>query len=324
MENQTPTTNTSSKNWIYLSLIAVLAASTIYLFVSKNKSDNRTTEIGQELATETTAKQAVQDEYNAALLRLDEMKSDNASMDSLLTTKNVELAALTDKIASIVKNKNASDAQLSEAKTLLASLNGKLDVFSKQIATLKAANAQLATEKEQVTSERDAVTAQKEAVTTEKNNIEASKKLTDEKNADLEKKVDLAKVLHASNIMLEPVKKRWIDGKEISTSKAGRTELIHIKFNLDDNRLSESGDKEVYIVIYGPDGNAYGSNKFTISNGTQKIYSASKTIPYTQGQTSKDIALDWKPTDANFGAGEYNVEIYHKGYKIGEQNVRLK
>jgi hypothetical protein len=322
MEEQTQ--GTGSKNWLYLSIIAVLAASTIYLFVSKTKSDNRTTEIGQELATETTAKQSVQDEYNAALLRLDEMKSDNASMDSLLTTKNVEIAALTDKISNIVKNKNASDAQISEAKTLIASLNGKLDVFTKQINTLKAANAQLATEKEQVTTERDAVTAQRDAVTTEKNNVEAAKKTTDEKNADLEKKVDLAKVLHASHIMLEPVKKRWIDGKEISTSKAGRVEMIHIKFNLDDNRLSESGDKEVYVVIYGPDGNAYGSSKFAMNDGTQKTYSASKTIPYTQGQTTKDISLDWKPTDSNFGAGDYNVEIFHKGYKIGEQNVRLR
>jgi hypothetical protein len=314
-----PTTNSSTgpKNWIYLSIIALLAAATIYLFVSKSKTETKNEKISEELFTETNAKQAVQEEYNAALIRLDEMKSDNASMDSLLTIKNSEIEAIKNRIASIVSNKNATDAQLKDARNMINSLNTKLDGFQKQIQALTAANVKLTGEKDQVTKERD-------AQITEKNSVIAAKGETDEKNKELEKKVDIARVLHASNITLEAVKKQWLTGKEVSTSKAGRAKLLHIKFNLDDNRISESGDKELYIVMYGPDGNAIGSSKFQMNDGTQKLYTTSKTVPYTQGQTSKGIAFDWKPMGEGFAAGDYNVEIFHKGFKIGENKVRLK
>jgi hypothetical protein len=121
-----------------------------------------------------------------------------------------------------------------------------------------------------------------------------------------------------------PIKKRLLTGKEANTEKAKRAELIRINFELTDNRISETGEKQIYIVVYGPDGNAFGTDKFKLSNGTEKQYTISKMVPYVQGQTTKNIALDWKPNSDKFSSGTYNVEIYHLGYLVGSKNISLK
>jgi DNA repair exonuclease SbcCD ATPase subunit len=320
--------NQGTKNWIMMALIAVLAASSIYLYLSKNKQASLAT---IDIGNANTAKQAVQQEYDAALGRLDLMKSENTQMDSLLTQKDGELNALRTKIESIINNSNATESELKLAKEMINSLNSKLDNFKKEITTLKNTNAKLATDKENLTNDKNNLTKDKENLTAAKTNLEnENKAINDEKEAVkekaalLEKKVEVAKVLRASSIKLAPIKHTLLGKNEATTNKAKRADLMRITFNLDDNRISESGEKQVYVVVYNPDGDAYSAGKFRMANGTEKSYSVIKNIPYIQGQTSKGISMDWSPVNAKFNKGDYNVEIYHMGYLIGQEKVGLK
>jgi predicted nuclease with TOPRIM domain len=312
-----------TKNWLYFAIIGILAASTGYLYFSKNQQEDKTHLVTEQLADVSSAKQALQDEYNATLQRLDEMKTQNSSMDSLLASRNAEIKSLLDEISSIKNKTNASAEELASARRLITALQGKLDGYQKQIDELKQANAQLATEKQQVTQQRDQLESEKSAEQQKNEMLSAEKQNLESKNSELSNTVSLAKVLHAGNIRIEPIKKQWLTGKEVDTEKAKRAKLMRISFDLDDNRVAESGNKDIYIVVYGPDGNAYKKGSFNLVDGTQKAYSAVKTIAYTQGKTSKGIDLEWKP-EGKFDAGDYNVEIYHSGYKIGEQVVKLK
>jgi predicted nuclease with TOPRIM domain len=313
----------NSKNWIYLAIIGVLAASTGYLFFSKNQQEDKTHLVTEQLADVSSAKQALQDEYNATLQRLDEMKTQNSSMDSLLNNRNAEIKSLLDEISAIKNKTNASAEELSTARRLISSLQGKLDGYQKQIDELKKANAQLATEKQQVTQQRDQLAGEKSAEQQKNEVLNSEKQNLENKNSELSSTVSLAKVLHAGNIRIEPIKKQWLTGKQVETEKAKRAKLMRISFDLDDNRVAESGNKDVYIVVYGPDGNAYKTGTFNLVDGTQKAYTVIKNIAYTQGKTTKDINLEWKP-EGKFDAGDYNVEMYHSGYKIGEQVIKLK
>ncbi len=327
--------NQGTKNWIMMALIAVLAASSIYLYVSKNKQAAMAT---LDISNATTAKQAIQQEYDAALGRLDLMKSENSQMDSLLNQKDGELNALRSKIESIINNNNATEGELALAREMISSLNGKLDIFKKEIATLKSTNAKLATDKEKLSKDKESLTTDKENLTkdkeslttaktnleTENKNINAEKEAVTEKANQLEKKVEIAKVLRASNIKLSPIKHTLLGKNEATTNKAKRADLMRITFNIDDNRISESGEKQVYVVVYNAEGDAYTNGKFRLANGTEKSYSAMKTVPYVQGQASKGISLDWAPINAKFNKGNYNVEIYHMGYLIGQEKVALK
>jgi hypothetical protein len=114
--------------------------------------------------------------------------------------------------------------------------------------------------------------------------------------------------------------------KEKETDKAKKADLIRVSFDLDDNRISESGEKIIYICILDPKGNVVSnsvSNKFKTNTGIEKPYTTTKTIAYKQGEKVQGISTDFKPL-TDFEKGDYKVEIYHMGYKIGSETVALK
>ncbi len=303
-----------SLHWIYLGIIALLVAAGIYLFVNKNKEEDKNEKLTEQVETISTDKATIETDYQAALARLDEMKSESVQMDSLLNTKSSEVEELKAKINAIVKNKNATEAELKEAGRLIKELNNKMSGYQQQILALKNENIQLTEDKKQLTVEKAEVTAQKESLQTEK--------------TELEKTVELGSVLHASGFTLEAINtKKNLMGKEkeINTGKAKKADLMRVSFDLDDNRISESGEKILYIVIKTPNGKVVTSNGnvFKLSEGSEMDYTTTKIISYRKGEKVQGITTEWRP-NTSFEAGNYQVEVYHQGYKIGSQRVTLK
>ncbi len=305
-----------SPNWIYLGIIVLLLGAGIYLFLTKNKAEDANEELSNQVTTVTNDKASIETEYNAALARLDEMRGESARTDSLLNTKDDEITAMKSKIESILKQKNLSANQLAEANKLIAELKTKTAGYQQQITALKQENIQLNEDNKSLTEEKGQLSQEKEAL--------------NEQKKGLEKTVELGSVLHASGIKMEAInstKNLFGKEKEKETAKAKKADLIRISFDLDDNRISESGEKIIYICVYDPSGNVISANgtnttKFKLADESEKLYTASKTIPYKQGEKVKGISTDWKPL-ANFNKGSYKVEIYHMGYKIGSEMVTL-
>jgi predicted nuclease with TOPRIM domain len=299
-------------NIIYIGIIAVLAAVSIYLFVTKNKTENQNEELTTQVETTTTDLGELETEYNAALARLDEMKSESVQMDSLLNSKNDEVESLKSRIKTILSDKNATKSQLAEANKLINELKTKMNSYQEQITALKQENVQLTEDKKNLIEEKNQVIDEKNA-------------LTEDKKV-LEKTVEVGSVLHASGIKMDVINmKKNILGqeKEKGTEKARKADLIRISFDLDDNRISESGEKIIYVCVYGPDGKVAGNSSFKMVDGSEKKYSVAKTVPYKQGEKVHGVSTEWKPI-SDFTRGNYKVEIYHMGYKIGGENVTLK
>lgn len=311
MENNTQDTQKSfNTNWIYLGIIAILLVAGIYLFVTKNEVEKQKADTINELATVSTDKATVENQYNAALARLDEMKGQSIQMDSLLNDRNAEVEELKRKIKKILDNKNASESELKKANSMIAQLNSKMAEFQNTITALKQENITLTEEKKQLT------TAQ-ENLKEEKRKVEKT----------LETTIETASILHASDFKMEAInKKKNLLGKdkEVETGKAKKADFIKFSFDLDENRVSESGEKVIYICVYKPNGSIAGNNsKFKLSTGAEKGYTTSKTISYKQGEKVNDIATQWIPSE-DFEKGNYKVEVYHMGYNIGSENVTLK
>ncbi len=311
MENNTQDTQKSfNTNWIYLGIIALLLVAGIYLFVTKNEVEKQKADKDIELATVSTDKATVENQYNAALVRLDELKGQSIQMDSLLNDRNAEVEELKQKIKKILDNKNASESELKKANKLIAQLNTKMADFQNTISALKQENITLTEEKKQLT------TAQ-ENLKEEKRKVEKT----------LETTIETASILHASDFKMEAInKKKNLLGKdkEVETGKAKKADFIKFSFDLDENRVSESGEKVIYICVYKPNGSIAGNNsKFKLSTGAEKGYTTSKTISYKQGEKVNDIATQWIPSE-DFEKGNYKVEVYHMGYNIGSENVTLK
>src|SRR5690606_9915002 len=86
----------------------------------------------------------VENDYNAALARLDELVGKNAEMDSMLSSKSSEISDLKRQIQNILRNSQATAADLGKAKRLITLLNTKTKSYEERIAELENENQVLA------------------------------------------------------------------------------------------------------------------------------------------------------------------------------------
>ncbi len=307
---QQPTSNNQGKknnSIVYWVFILILLAGCLYLFMSKNKmaedNNNALKQKQQQIDSVKTDRAALQSDFDAASAKIDQLVSQNSKLDSALQGNKSEMTKLQSRIRSILNNGNATKTELKQAKDLIASLNDKSRQYEARIAELEKENTVLTGKNKVLTKERDS---------------------TVQKNIVLKK---VGSVLHASNIAMEPIHVRR-NGKEKETSKAKKVNVLRITFDIDENRIAESGNKQVYIRMIGPDGTvlsnaANSSGSMTSVNGDQLLFSVMKDVALLQNQPVKGIVFDWHQ-DGNYMKGTYSIEIYSEGYKVGNGNVELK
>jgi cell division protein FtsB len=303
-----------NRKLIYGSLIALLLITWGYMAYDKTKSSQTVQQLQAQVSTSDNSRDALQNEFNTTSAKLDSLTGTNIKMQGALAERNQEVQKLKGNIASILKNKNATAAELAKARTMITELNGKVESLFAEVEKLKAENEQLTTSNTQLNTE-------KTQLTTEKTELQGTLQKTAEEKAHVE---DVASTLKASNINITPINLKS-GGKEKETTVAKRVDVMRVSFDLDENRIAPSGKKDLYVCVVGPDGNpiTMGDVVATREDGEKK-YTSKVTVDYEQGKRSA-ISFDWKPeTDAKYTVGNYKIEIYQNGYKIGETTKSLK
>jgi hypothetical protein len=301
----TDSDNQPKKNYnkLLIGLLALSLAGNGYLLVSKNKVTEQNNFLISENTDLNSAKDTLQNQYDAALARLDDLTGKNAELDQLVKEKDGELAKLKSDIKSLLGKKNASIADLKKAQSLIGALRGKVKSYEERIYELEIANTNLTSENTQLYEENDSVRATA---------------------ARLKK---LGSVLHISNIKMEPINQKHNGEKEVETSRAKRVDILRIVFDIDENRIAESGLNEIFVVIEGPGGKllsnaAFGSG-VTTDEGNTLNYTVVKRVNLERGQRMANVSVDWKQ-DSNYQKGDYNITFYNGGYKIGSGSVQLR
>lgn len=301
-----------NKGTIIIVLLVALIASWVYFFYSKNQTDDLITEKDAQYSTLDSTKNAVQKEYDDAMVRLQEMTQTNIGLDSLVKTKDTEMQALKSRFRALVSKQNASAKDLAEARQLVGELNGRIDDYVKEIERLQAENQQLTVDKANLTSD--------------KQNLEKNLATTEVAKKEAENKVDVGSTLHASSFKIVAINETNT-GKEKSTARAKRADKMRISFVLDENRIATTGTKMLYIIAKDPAGkiikeSELSSGKFDTRNDGQLDFTNKLDVQYTQGE-QKLISFDLKQTD-KYVKGNYNMVVYQNGFKIGEGIATLK
>ena len=297
-------------------IIGLLAAGFLgtwgYLLYNNNKQEQVHQTDQTQIAKVTDEKGQIQKNFDDALVRLDSLTGTNNKLQAQLNSSNSEIAKKKSEIRSILNKKNATAAELSRAKQLIGELNNKISDLEKQVQELTTQNTQLTADKTQLTQDKEKLTQDLQTTTTVKQ--------------ELEKKVDVASTLNATNIAITPVHEKK-NGKEKVTTTAKRVDKLVLSFDVN-NRIAQSGQTDVYVCITGPDGKqisvpALGSGTFTTRDEGDKPYTAKVPVDIEAGKT-KSVEFAWKQQGTAFQKGVYKIEIYHNGFKIGEGTKELK
>jgi hypothetical protein len=139
---------------------------------------------------------------------------------------------------------------------------------------------------------------------------------------ELEKKVDVASTLNASNIVITPINVRN-NGKEKVSTTAKRVDKFLVSFDVD-NRIVQPGQTDIFVVVVDPDGKAIatGTETFSTREEGDKTYTAKVPVSLETAK-KKNVEFAFMP-GSNFKQGNYTVQIYQNGFLIGQGTRELK
>jgi myosin heavy subunit len=283
-------------------LIVALIGSWVYFNSSKTEL---ITQNEIKVAAIDSSKNLINAEFIAASAKVDSLTQQNTQLAGDLLTKTNEIQKLKSNIGNILKKKNATDKELAEAKSMIAELNGKVNNLVADLSKAQAENKQLTAQNQDLTTQNTTLNTNLNTTTKEKERLQ-----------------DIGSTLHASTFSIVSLRVRE-DGTERKTNNAKRANTIRLSFQIDKNKITPSGAQDLYVVVTGPDGKTVteGGSLATREDG-QRTYSNKLTVQYEQNAVlpvSYDIKQSTKLTE-----GEYKVEVYHNGFKIGEGKTTMR
>ena len=306
-DSPSPRKSNSSKNLIIGLLAAGLLGTWGYLLWDKNKSSEKLQFAQTQSTSYMSQRDSVREMYDAAELRLDSITGANNNLQGEKTALQKDIDAKKAEIRKILNDKNATAGQLAKARTMIAELNDKISTLEQEVTRLTGENQEL--------------TVANTSLKQEKSDLETNLATVGQEKADLEKTVDVASTFSASNIQVVPVNEKK-NGKEKTTSTAKRVDKLVVSFDVE-NRIAKSGPADMYLIVTAPDGKVISTdgNVLNTRQDGDKNFTAKIPVDYQQG-TRKPVQFPIHTE--NFQTGDYKVEIYHNGFKIGEGVRSLK
>jgi len=308
-DSQTPRRNPKTAIIIVLGIACM--ATWGYLLVDKTKTGAVIEQNQTQIAKISDEKSNVQKSFDESLIRLDSMAGISSGLKVKLVGETSEIAKKKKEIRIILNKKNATAAELVKAKELIAELNDKISNMQQEVARLSTDNQSLNQDKVVLTQENGKLTDDLSATTVVKQG--------------LEKEVDIASTLNASNIAITPVNVRS-SGKEKVTTTAKHVNKLVITFDVN-NRIAQPGMTDIYVCIIGPDGKNIVTKDsvagtFATREEGDKSFTGKIPVELETGKM-KSVEFAFKP-GADFQQGSYTIQIYQNGFKIGEGVRELK
>ena len=281
-------------------LILIIVGSWIYF--NSSKVDIITT-YDNKIAVIDSAKAKIQAEFIEVSAKADSLTKQNTSLKGDLLEKSNQIQKLKSNISSILRKQNATEVELAEAKTLITDLSGKVTNLFADLTKAQAENKDLTAKNEVLTNTNSTLNSNLTATQKEKERLQ-----------------DIGSTLHASTFNIQALKIKE-DGTEKKTSNTRRANTIRLSFQIDKNKITPTGAQELFVCIIGPDGAAFNqTGKINTREDGTKAYSNKLSVQYEQ---NKELPISYDIKNVKFTEGEYLVEIYHNGFKIGEGKTKL-
>ena len=298
-------TNNNGSKILMVLLVIALIGSWIYFVNTNNTKTEIITNYTTEVAILDSTKNSIQAEFIAASAKVDSLNQENTGLQGELQEKSVAIQKLKLNISNILRKKETTDKELGEAKSMISELNGKVNNLLADLGKAQEENKQLNAQNQELTTQNSTLSS----------NLNTTKK-------EKERLQDIGSTLHASNFTIQAIRVKS-NGGERATASAKRANLIRLAFMIDKNKITPSGTQELYVCITSPDGKSIGDGgNFNTREDGLRSYANKLSVVYEQN-VALPVSYDFKQSN-KFTEGEYKVEVYHNGFKIGEGKTALK
>lgn len=236
-------------------------------------------------------------QLNEMIIEYDGLKTENDSINSLLSTEQ-------NKIQRLLKIDASNTQKIRMYKQELETLRKVMRSYIVQIDSLNTRNRELTEENIQVRTQLARVEEDKDVLTKEKE--------------ELTSQVSIASTLAAKNIIAEGLNKR-----SKPNDKSQKIEKIRVCFTIRENAIANAGKKMIYLRILRPDDivlTAGGSTMIEV-NGEELVYTAYRELEYENQDI--DMCIYWDKTE-DLISGTYTLHLYAEGAEIGSTTFDLK
>ncbi len=300
---------TVSKKVFYSTIILLVLLNIGTAYVLYNTDTEKKSVTAQKVSLEKEFKN-ISDTLDAKRAELTAYMGKNAELDSKIREDQEMIDHEKAQIAEMVRKGNLTSGELAKARQMISKYEASIKDLNDQIAALNTKNEELTNQNTDLTKNLDA-----ERVTTAQ--------LSDQ-NKGLAKKVELGSLLQISKVDVEAIKKRH-SGKEVPVKRVKAAEELKITFETGNNKVLDPGNLDLYVRIINPKGETVaqqdkGSGTIAAAESDNPVqYSKKADIDWDQ--KSKKVIMYWEQHLQD--PGTYKVQVYQKGYVVGEGELKL-
>lgn len=276
-------------------VLLVAAGVLVFMYVRQSNESERVEQILQN------ERDSLQGNLERVIGDYDMLKTDNAALQSKLDGE-----------------RKRAEMLLAEVKQVKAVSYGKIKEYQRELGTLRAIMRKMVGEIDSLNTLNKALVAENTQVRTEFQQSQKNVEKLSEERTQLAARVDKGAELRAREVVVVGLSK-----KDKETRRASRVYKLRTCFTLMENAIADSGVRQVYIRLFGPDGvllaNAEGAS--FASGEEQLTYSAVRDVDYQNADT--EVCIFYGEA-GSFVKGVYRVEVYCDGKLVGNGEATLK
>lgn len=301
---------------ILLALLSVgLITTWVYHLYDKSNYASITKEI--YIKDSIAVAEAVSDSLKRIFTQsLNQLGVEKSSIDSANKTLKGELGQriqninkLRADIGDILKKKNITQADLTDARNMIQDLQQKIEA-------MRSENTSLADERKKLNGILDQLNG-------EMNSLQKNIQQLTVENNEMSQKINDASIFIASEIKFSAIDVKQ-DQKEAETAQFKKADKFVVSFTVQNN-VTDFQNAEVVIIITDPSGKilkteVWDSGSFDTKSEGRKAFTRKLKFEYKKSE-SKKIIFTIQPD--NFEKGTYKFNLYHNGIMIGEVGCNL-
>jgi len=305
----TGTKDKRSKRLLFVMILALLLLNVglIYQLVTKN-SELESTQT--ELVDTEAERQELEELSEELRVNLESKIGQNAQLDSIIQVRDAELQTKVRKIRNLLSSGNLTKSELAKAKEDLSGLRQQVEALTLEIEELSKENQYLKDEnyviQKQVEAEKEKVAEMVEV------------------NTELTKQVAVGARISLKELGVIPMRTALIGDYKV-TDKLSKLDKIDISYTLNNNDLTEKGEKMLYFQVVTPNKSTLhnkksGSGTFNMDGG-ERLYTVKKVVNFQNGNEKGSFSI---PKTDGMTAGKYVINVFSEESKMGTAEFSLR